>query len=131
MATEAEPGALGPLRLIGTNRSFRLLWCARSVSYLGDSLSLVALMLYVADTAGQALAVALLLLAGDFAPALLAPLTGAISDRFDLRQVMVGCELVQGGLLAVIALWLPSMPPLLALVALRAMVGQVPRMRRP
>ena len=44
------------------------------VSFLGDSLSLVALMLHVAATTGQALAVALLLLAGDFAPALLGPL---------------------------------------------------------
>ncbi|WP_205718231.1 MFS transporter [Actinomadura sp. WMMA1423] len=122
MTSEA---AVGAFRLIGTNRSFRALWTARSVSFLGDSLSLVALMLYVADTTGQALAVALLLLVGDFAPALLGPLAGAVSDRFALRRVMVTCELVQGALLAVIALWLPSLPVLLVLVALRAIAGQV------
>ncbi|MGH3913231.1 MAG: MFS transporter, partial [Pseudonocardiaceae bacterium] len=65
------------------------------------------------------------LLAGDFAPALLGPLTGTISDRFDLKRVMVGCELAQAGLLIVIALWLPSLPVLLALVALRAIAGQI------
>ncbi len=108
-----------------TNRPFRLLWTARAVSFLGDSLSLVALMLYVAETTGQALAVAVLLLAGDFAPALLGPLTSTISDRFDLKRVMVGCELAQAGLLVVIALWLPSLPVLLALVALRAIAGQI------
>ena len=41
------------------------------MSFAGDSLGLVALMLHVADTTGRALAVAWLLLAGDFAPALL------------------------------------------------------------
>jgi len=69
-------------------RPFRLLWTARTVSFLGDALSLVALMLHVAETTGQALAVATLLLVGDFAPALLGPLTGTISDRFDLKRVI-------------------------------------------
>ncbi|MGH4022732.1 MAG: MFS transporter [Pseudonocardiaceae bacterium] len=46
-------------------------------------------------------------------------------DRFDLKRVMVGCELAQGALVAVIALWLPSMPVLLVLVGLRAVAGQV------
>jgi MFS family permease len=95
------------------------------VSFLGDSLALVALMLHVASTTGQALAVALLLLAGDFVPALLGPLTGTVADRLERRRVMVGCELLQGVLVAVVALWLPSLPLLLVLVGLRAVAGQV------
>ena len=90
--------------LLRGSPSFRILWFARSMSFLGDSLSLVALMLYVADTTGEALAVALLLLVGDFAPSLLSPFTGTVSDRWDLRRVMVACELAQGTLVAVIAL---------------------------
>jgi MFS family permease len=104
---------------------FRVLWTARIVSFVGDSLSLVALMLHVADTTGEAIAVSALLLAGDFVPSLLAPLAGAISDRFDLRRVMITCELVQAGLLALIALSLPPLPLLLVLVALRAITGQI------
>ena len=46
------------------------MWVARSVSFLGDSLGLVALLLYVEGATGAALAVALLLLAGDFTPGL-------------------------------------------------------------
>ena len=96
------------------------------MSFLGDSLGLVALMLHVAATTGQALAVAALLLAGDFAPALLGPLAGTVADRLDRRRVMVACELVQGVLVVVIALWLPSLPLLLlVLVGLRAVAGQV------
>ena len=79
--------------------AFRLLVVARVISFVGDSLSLVALMLHVAQTTGQALAVAALLLAGDFVPALLSPLSGAVSDRFDRRRVMIVCELVQAALL--------------------------------
>ena len=125
MATDGRPAGAGPLRLLGANRPFRLLWSARAVSFLGDSLGLVALMLHVAQTTGQALAVAALLLAGDFAPALLGPLTGTVADRLDRRRVMVGCELVQGALVAAIALWLPTLPLLLVLVGLRAVAGQV------
>jgi len=125
MATDGGPAGAGSLRLLGANRPFRLLWSARAVSFLGDSLSLVALMLHVAETTGQALAVALLLLAGDFAPALLGPLTGTVADRLDRRRVMVGCELLQAALVGVIALWLPALPLLLVLVGLRAVAGQV------
>ena len=127
MATDGRPAGAGSLRLLGANRPFRLLWSARAVSFLGDSLGLVALMLHVAETTGQALAVAALLLAGDFAPALLGPLTGTVADRIDRRRVMVGCELVQGALVVAIALWLPSLPLplLLVLVGLRAVAGQV------
>ena len=95
------------------------------MSYLGDSLGLVALMLHVASTTGQALAVAWLLLAGDFAPALLGPLAGTVADRLDRRRVLVGCELLQGALVLATALWLPPLPGLLALVGLRAVAGQV------
>jgi MFS family permease len=111
--------------LLRTNQPFRRLWAARTISYFGDSLSLVALMLYVAQSTGQALAVAVLLLVGDFAPALLGPLAGTVSDRFDLKRVMVGCELAQAALVAVTALWLPSLPMLLILVGLRSVVAQV------
>ena len=125
MATDGGPAGAGALRLLGANRPFRLLWGARAVSFLGDSLGLVALMLHVAATTGQALAVAALLLAGDFATALLGPLTGTVADRLDRRRVMIAGELVQGALVAVIALWLPSLPLLLVLVGLRAVAGQV------
>jgi len=118
-------GPMGALQLLRQNRAFRSLWSARVISFAGDSLSLVALMLHVASTTGQALAVSLLLLAGDFAPALLSPLTGAISDRFNLKRVMISCELLQGALLVLIALALPPLPLLLALVAARAVAGQV------
>ncbi|WP_220090667.1 MFS transporter [Micromonospora saelicesensis] len=114
-----------PTRLLRRNRPFRTLFSARLVSYAGDSLSLVALMFHVAETTGKGLAVALLLLVGDFAPSLLGPFTGALADRLNLRRLMVVCELVQAVVLLVIVLTMPSLPMLLALVAVRATASQL------
>lgn len=120
-----EGSGLGGLRLLQANGPFRALFSSRTVAFTGESMGLVALMLFVADTTGQAIAVSLLLLVGDFAPALLGPITGAISDRFDLKRVMVVCEILQAVLVLLIALSLPPLPLLLLLVAARATAGQV------
>ncbi|MBM7489247.1 MFS family permease [Micromonospora luteifusca] len=124
-AIDAGEPTLSGLRLLRHNPAFRALWSARVISYAGDSLSLVALIFHVANSTGQAFAIAVLLLVGDFAPALLGPLTGALSDRFDLRRVMITAELVQGAMVLLIAVLLPPLPVLLALVAVRAIAGQV------
>lgn len=65
--------------------------------------------------------VASLLLVGDFAPAPLSPLAGAVSDRFDPRRVMIAAELVQGGLIMAITITLP--PLLIATVGIRLVAG--------
>jgi MFS family permease len=104
---------------------FRVLWTARTVSFVGDTLSLVALLLYVADQTGQPLAVAALLVVGDVLPALLGPVAGALADRFDLRRLMIGCELAQVALTVLLALWLPTLPMLLVVAFARALTAQV------
>ncbi|MDT7784245.1 MAG: hypothetical protein QOF58_2664 [Pseudonocardiales bacterium] len=113
------------LTLLKDNGPLRVLCTARVVSVVGDALSLVTLMLHVQSVLGKAVAVAALLLVGDFAPSLLSPLTGVISDRFDRRTVMIVCELAQGVLLAAIAFTLPPLPVLLVLVGVRAVIGQI------
>lgn len=110
-------------RLLRRNGPFRRLWAARAISFIGDSLGLIALLLFVAETNGSGAAVALLLLVGDFAPTLLSPLTGALSDRLDRARLMVGCELAQGAIVALIAVAAPPLPLLLALVGLRTLVA--------
>ncbi|TCC29693.1 MFS transporter [Kribbella speibonae] len=105
--------------------AFGALWGARAVSVLGDSLGLVALLLYVQASTGAAIAVALLLLAGDFVPGLFGAFAGVVGDRFDLRRVMVVCDLVQGALTLVMALVLPPLEVLLVMVAVRSVAAQV------
>jgi MFS family permease len=110
---------------IRSNRAFRYLWAARLLSSFGDSIGLIALLLYAADSFSNALAVTLLMLVGDFAPSLFSPFAGTFSDRWDPCRVMVICELVQAVVIAVIALTLPPLPVLLGLVAMRAAAAMV------
>jgi MFS family permease len=86
------------------------------VSYVGDGVALVALVLHVESTAGTGTAVAGLLLASAL-PSLLGPLAGSIADRVDRRRLMIACELGQGAIYLAIAVWMPGYAPLLALVA--------------
>ncbi len=119
------PPRTGGLTLLRRNPSFRVLWSARAISFLGDSLGLVALLVYVEDRTGAAFAVALLLFAGDCLPGFFGPLAGAICDRFDLRTVMISCELVQAVLVVAMAVTLPPLPVLLVLVALRSITATI------
>jgi len=100
--------------------AFRALWLARLVSFLGDSLGLVALILYVAESAGTGSAVALLLLAGDLVPSAIGPFAGALADRVRRRRLLVSCELAQGACVLAVAAFTPPLPVLLALVGLRS-----------
>ncbi|MGO8961457.1 MAG: MFS transporter [Streptosporangiaceae bacterium] len=111
--------------LLRATPAFRLLWTARLLSFFGDSMGLIALLLYTARHFGSGLAVALLMIASDFVPSLLSPVAGVISDRLDKRAVMTSCELAQGVIVAVIAVTLPSLPVLLALVAAQSCVATV------
>jgi MFS family permease len=121
--SQARPA--GVRALIRGNPAFGRLWTARLLSFAGDSVGLIALLLYTAEHFGSGLAVALLVIAGDFVPGLVSPLAGAVSDRVGKRAVMVTCELVQGVIVAVIALALPGLPLLLVLVGLQACVAAV------
>lgn len=111
--------------LIRANAAFRSLWTARAVSFLGGSVSSVALILYVAGEAGTGAAVALLMLVGEALPSLLAPVAGALADRIEPRRLMVACEVGQGVVLALVAFLLPSLPVLLTLVAAKSLLAVV------
>lgn len=101
--------------LLRSNPSFRYFWSARAVSFVGDGMALIALLLYVQETRESGVAVSLLLLAATI-PRLLGPLAGALADRVEQRRLMVACDLGQAALYAAIAALLPSFPVLLALV---------------
>ncbi len=112
-------------KLLRHNHQFRRLWLARVVSFFGDAMGLVALILYVAERAGTGTAVALLLLAGDFIPTLLSPLIGVLADRLERRGTLVACELGQALAIGVIVVAEPPLVPLFALVAMAALLGHL------
>jgi MFS family permease len=106
----------GALALLRRRPQFRALWAAVALSYIGSGAANTALTLYVQQTRGTGTAVAAFLIASQ-APRLLGPLAGGIADRVDLRTLMVGCDLGQAALFALVAT-LPSFGVIIALTAL-------------
>jgi MFS family permease len=102
--------------LLRRHRPFRYLWLSRVVSFVGDGIALIALVLHVQGSGGSGTKVAGLLLAAAL-PSLLGPVAGTLADRVDRRSLMRSCELGQGAIYLAIAIWLPSYGALLALVA--------------
>ncbi|HWH18904.1 MAG TPA: MFS transporter [Solirubrobacterales bacterium] len=109
-------GLSGALALLRHHRQFRALWGAVALSYIGSGAANTALTLYVQQTRGTGTAVAAFLIASN-APRLLGPLAGGVADRVDLRTLLVGCDLGQAVLYALVAT-LPSFGVLIGLTAL-------------
>ncbi len=98
---------------------------ARSISFGGDMVAAVALVLLVSRD-HPAKAVGGLLLA-EALPGLLSVSAGSITDRLERRQVMVLGQLGQAVIFAAITAWLPPYPALLALIVLASLLGTLMR----
>lgn len=109
-------GPSGALALLRRNHQFRALWGAVALSYIGSGAASTALTLYIQQTRGTGTAVAAFLIAANL-PRLLGSLAGGIADRVDLRTLLVGCDVGQAIIYALVAT-LPSFGLLIALVAL-------------
>jgi MFS family permease len=87
-----------------TNRSFALLWSGQAVSSLGDSLFTIALAWWVLQKTGSATAMSIVLICS-MLPMLLCLLFGGVAvDRFPRIRLMLGSDLLRGGLVLLIAL---------------------------
>jgi len=93
--------------------AFRVLWWSRAISYAGDGIGRTALVLYAATHGATAVSLVLLAIA---LPRFLGPLAGALADRFDQRLLMAVCETGQAAVFAVLAVFLPPLPVLVAFV---------------
>src|SRR3712207_9537228 len=79
------------------NARFRRLWIGQGLSFVGDFVSTVALVLLVVDLSGSASAVGGVLVAR-LLPTLASPLVGVLADRLDRRAVLVAADLVRAAL---------------------------------
>jgi MFS family permease len=85
------------------NRNYALEWCGQAISYIGDSIFDITLLLWVAARigAGQTWAPAAVsgLLACIFVPNLLCgPVAGVFVDRWDKRRTMLVMDALRAGL---------------------------------
>lgn len=81
------------------NRGFLRLWVGQAASFVGDAVSMVALVILVVQISGSASAVGGALVAR-LLPTLAGPLFGVLADRLDRRMILVGSDLARA-LLAV------------------------------
>jgi MFS family permease len=80
------------------NPRFLQLWGGQACSFVGDAVSMVALVILVVQLTGSAAAVGGVLLAR-LLPTLASPLVGVYADRLDRRAVLVASDLVRAILL--------------------------------
>jgi MFS family permease len=82
--------------LVGNVR-FMQLWAGQAISFVGDAVSMVALVILVVQLTGSASAVGGALVAR-LLPTFASPLFGVLTDRFDRRVVLVASDLVRATL---------------------------------
>ena len=76
------------------NARFLRLWIGQGTSFLGDAVSMVALVVLVVQVTGTASAVGGALIAR-LLPTLASPLAGVIADRLDRRLILVASDLAR------------------------------------
>jgi MFS family permease len=97
----AEPATY---RALFAERQFRALWLAQAISLTGDQLARVAITSLVYTRTGSAFITALIY-AVTYLPWLVGgPLLGSLADRYPRRTVMVWCQLLSAGLVALMAI---------------------------
>lgn len=74
------------------NPRFLKLWAGQAISFVGDAVSMVALVILVFQITGSASAVGGLLFAR-LIPTLASPLVGVLADRLDRRIILVVCDI--------------------------------------
>jgi MFS family permease len=100
------------------NDRFLRLWVGQGISFVGDFVSTVALVILVVELSGNATAVGGLLVVR-IIPTLASPLVGVLADRLDRRAILVASDLAR----AVLILGAVFTRDLLALYALVFLMG--------
>jgi MFS family permease len=100
------------------NARFLRLWISQGTSFVGDAVSMVALVVLVVEITGSASAVGGALVAG-LLPTIASPLAGVLADRIERRVVLVASDLAR----AVLVLGLVFARDLAAIYVLVFLMG--------
>lgn len=103
-APHQEPIPSAPWRVFRAP-GFARLFGAQFVSSLGDWTGLLAILVFAGKVSSSATAVGLVMTARMLPGFLLAPVGGALVDRWNRRVVMISCDIGRAGLLAVLPFW--------------------------
>jgi len=90
-------------RQVLSRRDFFRVWLSQGISYIGDRLTQVALMIFVLELAqGSAAAVGWFMVSQSLPVILLGPIAGVLVDRWDKRKAMVVCDLLRAAIIATV-----------------------------
>lgn len=73
-------------------KDFLMLWSTQSISQLGSSITAFALTLWLYDKTGSSLSTATLTICSYTPYILMSIFAGALTDRFDKKKTMLGCD---------------------------------------
>jgi dTMP kinase len=118
ISTGSEEQPMPPSRSVFRVPGFLRLWSAQVVSSLGDWIGLVAILALATKVSNSGTAVGLVMTARMLPGFILAPLGGALVDRWNRKVVMVSCDVGRACLLAL----LPFFDNLLGLVVLSFLI---------
>ncbi len=104
MAVHRLARVLRSYTAVARSPSYVPLWLSQLVSNFGDTLHYIALVVLVFEITGRGAAVAALAVAEMVPVLLLGPVAGVIIDRFDRKAILIGADLLRGGL-ALSLLW--------------------------
>jgi MFS family permease len=85
------------VRLLRTNRNFRLLFAGQAISQLGDWFNAVAVYALLLDLTGSATSVAGMMIVQFLPAAFVGPFAGVVVDRVDRRRLMIVTDVIRGG----------------------------------
>jgi MFS family permease len=92
-----------PYLALVRNRNFSLLWVGQLISFFGDRINQVALVVLI-TTLGSPLDLGITLGATAAPSVVLGPLAGAMVDRWDRRKTMIVCDILRAGLVLLVPL---------------------------
>lgn len=73
-------------------RNFCLLWCAHTISILGDYVFFIAITFWMYKQTGSALVTGAVIIASTIPATLFAPIAGIVVDRWKHRSIMISAE---------------------------------------
>jgi MFS family permease len=102
---------------------FRTLWLAQALSFIGDQLAQVALAVLVYHRTGSPLLTAVTYALTYLPPIVGGPVLSGLADLFPRRTIMVVCDLLRAGLIALMAIRSMPFAGLCTLVFLAVLLG--------
>ena len=99
---DPDEQSLPPSRSVFRAPGFTRLWLAQVVSSLGDWIGLIAILALATKVSSSGTGVGLVMVARMLPGFLLAPLGGALVDRWNRKVVMVTCDIGRAGLLVLL-----------------------------